>query len=169
MKKFFILILLLSILCVKTMVAQVEIDCSAPGIEVKYKRAFLHGKTATIYFTLTNNTGKDLNSRLESSEGTKSEVQKAEAYDDEGNYYDVNSGKMTVSVADAKIAGRYQARSFSFPNEITVKGVVTIKNVDEYVTSFTRIAIPFRNFDTTDDSYGVGYIILKNIPLLRDL
>lgn len=151
----------------KTMVAQVKIVCSAPGVEVKYKRAFLHGNTATVHFVLTNFTGIDLNSTLESSEGTRSEVQKAEAYDDEGNYYDVNSKKMTVSIADAKIAARYESRSFSFPNEITVKGVVTIKNVDEYVTSFTRIAIPFRNFNTAEP-YGVGYIILKNIPLLKD-
>ena len=168
MKKILIMSFLLSILCVKVMVAQVKIVCSAPGIEVKYKRAFIEGNTATVHFTLTNFTGTDLNPYVNSSEGTRSEVKKAEAYDDEGNYYDVDSGKMIVSIADAKIAGRYSGDEFSFPNELIVKGVVTIKNVDEYVTSFTRIAIPFRNFNTAE-TYGIGYIILKNIPLLRDL
>lgn len=168
MNKKIILTLLLSVFCINVMVAQVKIVCSSPGIEVKYKRAFIHGNTATIHFTLTNFTGSDLNPFLNSSESTRAEVKKAEAYDDEGNYYDVDTQKMIVSIADAKISGRYDDKRFSFPNEVTVKGVVTIKNVDEYVTSITRIAIPFRYFNTVEP-YGIGYIILKNIPLLRDL
>ena len=162
MNKKIILTLLFSVLCMNLMVAQVKIVCSSPGIEAKYKRAFIHGNTATIHFTLTNFTGADLNPYLTSSIGRFGG--KSEAYDDEGNYYDVDHKKMEVRIADATLVAQYYDEKFSFPDGVTVKGVVTIKNVDEYVTSFTRIVITFRNFGPS----GYETITLKNIPLLRD-
>ena len=150
--------------------AQSKAICSAPGITFKYKRTLVHGNTVTVHFTLTNNTGKDLNPYLHGEEGTRFEVQKIEAFDDEGNYYDLDSKNMSVSVAQAVVQGsRYDGAKFSFPNEVTVKGVITFRNVSEYALSFTRIAIPFRGFDVTDASYQRGYIILKDIPVSRDL
>lgn len=170
MKTITVLILaFISTLFVVPALAQTKSICSAPGITLKYKRALSQGNTVTVHFTLTNNTGKNLTPFINGEEGTRFEVQKAEAYDDEGNYYDLNSGNMIVSIGDGQIEGsRYATDKFSFPNEVTVKGVITFRNVSEYTTSFTRIAIPLREFDITDKSYQRGYIILKDIPVSRD-
>lgn len=150
--------------------AQSNAICSAPGITLKYKRTIVHGSTVTVHFTLTNNTGENLNPYLQGEEGTRSEVKKIEAFDDEGNYYDLDSKNMSVSIAKAVVQGsRYAGARFSFPNEVTVKGVITFRNVSEYALSFIRIAIPLRGFDITENSYQIGHIILKDIPISRDL
>ncbi|WP_287677939.1 hypothetical protein [Bacteroides sp.] len=165
---FFILVLI-SMLISVPINSQTRALCSAPGVTLKYKRTISEGNTVTVHFTLSNFTNKDLNPIINGEEGTRFEVKKIEAYDDEGNYYDLDSKNMSVSIGNANIEGsRYASRKFTFPNEVTVKGVITFRNVSEYATSFSRISIPLRGFDVTDQSYQRGYIILKDVPISRD-
>lgn len=165
MKRILVLAVLLSFFGVNLIFAQVKTVCSASGIELAYKKTLVQGNTITVHFTLTNNTGKDLNPYLEGREGTRFDVQEVEAHDDEGNCYDLRTGTMSVSIAKARIASRHDGAKFSFPNEIVVKGVISLKNVDENARVLKRIAFPLRYFDLNDDSYGRGYIILRNVPI----
>lgn len=166
MKRF--LSLLLSVLFVSVLSAQVKTVCSASGVKVAFKEAFMQGSTVTIRFTLTNNTGKDLKPYLEGREGTRFDVQEVEAYDDEGNCYDLKSGTMSVGIGNARISSRYDGAFFSLPDEITVKGIISIKKVDGNAKSFRRIAFPLRYLDLNDEAYARGYVMLKNVPVPRE-
>lgn len=162
------MLLFTSIFCVDSAYAQTEVICSAPGITANFKRTIVQGSTVTVYFTLTNDTGRDMTPYLHAHENTRFKVSTVEAYDDEGDYYDFDSGNISVRIGSAQI--QYLGKTgapFSFPNEITIKGEITFKNVSEYSTSFTRIAIPFRDFDVTDGGYNRGYVIFKNVPITR--
>lgn len=168
MKKFLFLTFLMSFFFTQTAFAQ-QVICNAKGITVNYKRTIVKGNTVTIQFTVANNCGQNLEPLLHGEEPTRYDVQKAEAFDDQGNYYDLNSKNMSVSIGDATIAGSiYSSEHFSLANETMLKGEITINNIDEYATSFSKINIPLRLFNIADDIYQRGYITFKNVPIPKN-
>ncbi len=162
MKKFLFLTLLMSIFCTGSAFAQ-QIVCEAPGITVNFKKITMQGNTATIQFTIANDTGKDLHPIMLGKYG----LEKTEAFDNKGNYYDMSS--ISIDIANATLSGSiYSSVSFSLPNGIVQKGAITIEEVDPNATSFTKINISLYGFNISVKPYGEGPIAFKNVPIPKN-
>lgn len=169
MKKFFSLLIAFTLISTASFAQTASATCSAPGIELKFKRCIAQGSNVFVHFTITNYTNKDLMPLVHTDESVVGHVYRAEAFDDEGNHYSPSSRNMIINMSDKIVDGvASTGEYFSFPKEITIKGIITLKNVDEYATIISRITIPFRDLDPMVPTYGIATITLKNIPIPRE-
>ncbi len=162
MKKLFIIVI--SLLFASTAFAQVKCVSCDTDFEMTYKRSFVSNNAVIVDFLITYHGqgtaayGKNRTS-IKVTQGANTCI-----YDDEGNIY---KGYMTVEgdptniIANVGNSGTCYAE---LESGIPVKLRITVKDVDEYATSFVKMNL-YCTFGYGD---GSGIISATNIPIPRN-
>lgn len=144
--------------------AQPSIKFDNPEISFRFKRCICSGNTAYVDFLIMNNSSGELSSRIMDEEPCDANGYTA-AYDDEGNVYRADGGKLAVRIADSDPFYRVDY-SFNLPMGVPVKMRVTLTGVDEFATMLPLLKIAFRGMETVR-AYGIAYLEVRDIPIVR--
>lgn len=140
-----------------TYISYGQIRCTTdyPDLEIKYKRTTVSGNNVYVDFVMTY-YGKD------EMEITVIDGHQTLFYDDEGNIYKgQGSGNSPYSKIIADV-GNTDSSTAVLPSGIPVKLRLTVKEVDEFSTSFTKAKI---SFISSSKWYEMQ---IGNVPIPRD-
>ena len=145
----------------------VSIRFTVPDMDIRLTRCNASGTSAYVDFTMTNNSGKDVQGLSLASEmmaGYENYV--TVVYDDQGNIYKPGGGISSVKIADDTFVPSLSARPFALPSGIPVKFRVRLVNVDESVSEIKLLKMNFRGLDE-GTTYGVSLLEIRDIPISR--
>lgn len=130
------------------------------GIDVVFKRCYVHGESCIMDFLVTNNTRSDIKIGVIPSDVL--------AYDDEGNMYNHHmiSEKFGEHQCGA-INYSYNLFEMEMPREISLKLQCQISNFDEYAAIIKSIKIALSVRLPNQPFYNT-YLQAKDIPVTRE-
>ncbi len=138
--------------------AQVKVISPHPDIKVKLLRCKEAGGTATLEFTLTNLSNKDMTIYMWGAEPTRA----TKVYDDEGNIYDTDE-QVSVQIANGPASSYMKCSENTFPSDVPVKCRVFINGLDEYAAELSKVIVDLLVVNGTNKD-----IEFKNVPIIRD-
>ena len=141
-----------------TINAQVKVISPHPDIKIKFLRCKEAGGTATLEFTLTNLSRKDIIIYMWGAEPTRT----TKIYDAEWNYYDTDE-QVNIQIANGPASSYMKCTENTFPADIPVKCKVAINGLDEYAAELSRVVIDMLVVNGTNKD-----IEFKNVPIIRD-
>ena len=158
-----------------TAFAQVKVNFTGyPDVGIQYKRCFANGNTAYVDFILVNNTGKTLNASFSCEVILNKTKIRSSAFDDEGNVYYTyhylhgtpERRLYSISLAGEHVIIGETARHIMIPTNVTLKGRIEIKDLDEYATSFNLIRLALGG--VSSEYYGSALLEFRNVPITRE-
>lgn len=164
MKRLFLSAAMLLCMCIGAM-AQPRVIWDGPaGLDVKFKRCYVQGSRCIIDFTITNNTGKNIEFIMSSGWSGYG----PSAYDDEGNNYKFAWGGGNIDNVQSTLGGQMFNSHTPLPADITIKAHIVITDIDEYASALTLYRQYFDIYFTRDKHIDQVKLEFKNIPIQRE-